>query len=242
MGFRDFISRLFHKSLFDDKWTCTACGREIFNDEYFCDECRNDLPFNDKYICDHCGRATLSPEQYCLTCKEKLLSIDKARSVFIYQGVIKSLIKKMKKAENAYLSEVFSYYLSAVYFRNVFTADVVVYVPMTKKRERKNGHNHGKRLATSFASRVNLPVLNVIDKVKETKKQALLSAKERRDNLKSSFKINDKKAIKDKSVVIVDDVTTTGSTAEVLSELLKKAGAKSVILLTVASVKSKTGI
>lgn len=242
MGFRSFFARLLGQSMFDEKWTCSVCGREIFNEGYFCDDCLKDLPFNDKCICAHCGRSTLAPEEYCLTCKEKLLSTDVARSAFIYKGAIKSLIKKMKHERNAYLCRVFASYLSALFFKNLFIADFVVFVPMTRNRERRRGYNQGKRLAECFAEKVNLEVKDILIKTKETKKQALLSAKERRDNLKSSFKVVDKKAVKDKRIVLIDDVTTTGSTAETISAILKKAGAKSVILLTVASVKSKTGI
>lgn len=242
MGLKSFIKKFFSDNLFNPKWTCLVCGKEIFNDGYFCEDCLKELPFNDKCICDHCGRATLVPEEYCLTCKEKLLSLDKARSVFLYKGVIKRLIKKMKKQENGYLAEIFAERLAHIYFKNLFYADIVLYVPMTKKRERKNGYNHGKNLAEEFAKRTNLSVGDLLVKVKETKKQALLSAKERRENLKSSFKLTDNKSVKDKSVILIDDVTTTGSTAETIAELLKKKGAKQVILLTVASVKAKTGI
>lgn len=242
MGLKTFLSRFLRENVFNERWTCSYCGKEIFDENYFCTDCLNELPFNDKCICNHCGRATSVPEKYCLTCKEKLLSTDIARSVFSYQGKIKTLIKKMKYSKYAYLCDVFSSYLSAIYFKNLFVADFALYVPMTAKRERKRGYNQSKRLAQAFAEKTGVEVKDVLIKVKETEKQAFLSAKERRKNLSASFKIVDKKVVEGKSFVLIDDVTTTGSTAEVISALLKKYGAKSVILLTVASVKSKTGL
>ena len=243
MGIKDFFAKLFYNNVYYDKWTCCSCGCEIFNDKYFCDDCIKELKFNDKCICAHCGRQTLSPEEYCLTCKETLLSIDRARSVFCYEGRVKSLVKRMKHPNNAYLTDVFSWYLSGLYFRNLFACDFVSFVPMTKKRfSKRGGYNHGKVLAEKFAKHVNLSVLDVLIKSKETKKQALLSRKDRMKNVKGSFKVKDKKLVKDKRIVLIDDVTTTGATAEEIASVLKKAGAKEVILLTVASVKSKNCI
>ena len=242
MGLIKFLSKLFFKSFYDEKWTCSSCGKEIFSGEYFCEECIKSFPYNDGFICEHCGRATSSPEEYCLTCKGQLVSFDRARSVFLYNGKIKTLVKKMKRIDNAYLTKVFAKELSKIYFRNLFTADFIVYVPMIAKRERKNGYNHAKSLAKELGELIEVEVKDILVKTKETKKQALLTAKERKDNLKGSFKIADKKAVKEKSVLLVDDVTTTGSTAETIAELLKKSGAKTVNVLTVASVKSKESI
>ena len=78
-----------------------------------------------------------------------------------------------------------------------------------------------------------------IIKVKETKRQATLSRDDRLKNLKGAFRVKNKKEIKDKTVLIVDDVTTTGATGEAVAEKLKKAGAKAVYLLTVASLPPK---
>lgn len=242
MGFISFLRKVFCKTFFGDKWTCSACGREIFNGEYFCDDCIKSFPFNNAFICEHCGRATSSPEEYCLTCKGNLTNIDVGRSVFNYEGKIKSLIKRMKHPENAYLTEIFANELSKLYFSNLFLCDGIVYVPMTPKTEKKKGYNHSRNLSNHLSTIIDVKVLDVIVKKKETKKQALLKAKERKENLKGAFKITDKKSVKDKRILIVDDVTTTGSTAEIIAELLKKSGAKMVYVLTVASVKSKESI
>lgn len=236
------ILKFLNKNVFNPKWTCNVCGKEIFDGEYFCEDCIKKFPFNDGFICEHCGRPTASPEEYCLTCKDNLTNIDKGRSVYSYEGKIKTLVKKMKFFENAYLTKIFAKELSVIYFKNLFTSDFVVYVPMTSKKEKKNGYNHGKALAEAFANEVGLQTIDVLEKTKETKKQALLNAEERRKNLKGSFRVTDKKQIKDKKIILIDDVTTTGSTAETIAELLKKSGAKTVTVLTVASVKSKQSI
>ena len=110
-----------------------------------------------------------------------------------------------------------------------------VYVPMTEKALKKRGYNQSKLLAEALSLKTEVPVLDCVVKVKETKRQATLKRGERLKNLKEAFRVCDKKAVKDKTIVLVDDVTTTGATAEVIAERLKSAGAKLVYLITVAS-------
>ena len=233
------IKRFFKKYLINNKWRCLSCGKEIFNDARFCDECYRELPFNDKAICDHCGREVLAFSNYCSTCKERLLSIDKGRSVFTYKEPISDLIKKLKYGNQRYIAEYFIEVLTFNYLKNCFNADFITYVPMTEKAKRKRGYNQSEILAKGVSERVNVKLFENVLKVKETKRQATLNKKERYENLKDAFKVTDKKAIKGKTVVIIDDVTTTGTTAEVLASSLKKAGAKIVYLITVASLPSK---
>lgn len=234
-GFFAKIGKSLREYFYNPKWRCLACGKEIFEGD-FCKECKENLPFNDKVICDHCGRKVIAPENFCSTCKGVLVSVDKCRSVFNYQKPISSLIKKMKYGNGRYIAEIFSFYLAITYFKNYFNADFVTYVPMTKRAEKKRGFNQSKLLAENTAKRISLPVVHCIEKIKETTRQAKLGRKDRLKNLHDAFKIVDKKAVKDRAVLIIDDVSTTGATVEAVAEKLKHAGAKKVYLLSVASV------
>ncbi len=235
---KNFFSKLgkaLKKYLYNPKWRCLACGREIFEDD-FCDECLKTLPYNDGVICNHCGRAVVGAENYCSTCKGILVALDKCRSVFVYKSPISGLIKKMKYDNKKYLVDIFAEHLSKIYFKNYFNADGLTFVPMTKKAKRNRGYNQSELLAEKVAEKTGVPVLDCLIKVKETERQAKLGRVERIKNLIDAFRVADKKAVKDKSIVIVDDVSTTGATAEALAEKLKKAGAKNVSLITIASV------
>ncbi len=236
MGLKEKLRLFFDKYFFNVKWKCNACGREIFEDKYFCPECEKSLPFITGASCEHCGRKTAMPEQYCSTCKLGISSVDKGRSVFIYEKPINSLIKKFKFSDGRYLSEIFSVYLSNLYFKNLFDADFITFVPMFSKAERKRGYNQSKLLAESLSEKVNVPLFCDLEKVKDTRRQATLKRKDRILNLEGSFKIKNKSELIDKKILIVDDVTTTGSTIEALAKILKRAGAKAVYFLTVASV------
>ena len=242
MSFLDKIKDFVKKFLFSSKWTCNVCGKEIFDGKYFCEECEKSFPFNDESICDHCGRKVKSPTNYCLTCKERLLSVDMARSVFVYDKPIKQLIKGAKYDQKKYLLEVFVNYLATVYSKNFLKADYLTYIPMTENALKKRGYNQSQVMCELLSQKVGVGSVDCLVKTVDTDRQATLDRKGRIQNLKGVFKVINKKQIKDKSIVIVDDVTTTGATAEVVASQLKKAGAKAVYLLTVASVPSKDGL
>ncbi len=239
MGIGEFLDGIFNEYVYNVKWTCQVCGKEIFDGKYFCDDCLKKLPYNDAAKCSHCGRKTVAPVEYCTTCSNTLVSFDKGRSAFCYEKPINALIKKLKYNGKKYLAEVFAHYLSLVYFKSYFSCDLVTFVPMTEKAEKKRGFNQSELLATKFAKSVSLPVERTLIKVKETERQAKLNRKDRLKNLSDVFRVSDRKTVKDKTVLVVDDVSTTGATAEAVASKLKKAGAKQVFILTVASVPPK---
>ena len=229
------------KWLFNKKWTCTACGKEIFEDEYFCQDCLKALPYISGSYCAHCGRQTLSAETYCTTCKNTLTALDMGRSVFRYELPVSDLIKKLKRYEYRYLAEIFAEYLAQLYFKNFINADFMVFVPMTRKAEKRRGFNQSKLLAVKLSEITGIPVMSVFEKVKETKSQKSLTRNQRLTNLDGAFNVINKSAVENKTIVIIDDVTTTGTTAQVLAEKLKKYKASKVVLLTVASVPPVDG-
>ncbi len=237
MGFWTFLRKYF----FNPKWRCINCGKEIFSESYFCDDCKDKLPFVKGSVCAHCGRQLKVFEEYCSTCKNSIVFLDKCVSVFNYEKPIDFLIKQAKYKGKRFILDAFSEYIFTAYLKNYFNADYITFVPMTDKAKKKRGYNQSEYLAKNLSNNVNVPLFYGVNKIKETEHQARLKREERIKNLKGSFKITDKKLIKDKSVVVVDDVTTTGTTAELIAEKLKTAGAKFVYLITVASVPPKEG-
>ena len=95
---------------------------------------------------------------------------------------------------------------------------------------------NAKPLADALAKLLSLEAYCTLEKVKDTARQAELDFEERSKNLKGAFKVTDKKFVKGKRVLVVDDVLTTGATSHEVASALKTAGVKSVYLLTVASV------
>lgn len=240
-GFFRKLARLGKKVLYNEKWTCAGCGKENFNGEYFCDECKSNLPIIEDKFCLHCGRKTIATENYCSTCKNNMISIDLGRSVFDYKPPIKELIGKFKSYEYKYLANLFCDYMAEFINKDFACVDVITFVPMTKKAKNKRGFNQAELLAKGMQERCDIPCEKLMEKVKETKSQKSLTKLQRHKNLQEAFKVIDKSKIKDKTILIIDDVTTTGSTLECMAYKLKKAKAKNIYFLTVASVQHIEG-
>ncbi len=243
MGFKDFFKKFIKTAdrlMFDKSLTCNLCGEELFIDGDFCKDCEETLILNDSHFCLNCGRKTNISTARCTSCKGEW-EIDKARSVYEYAGGAEKLIKALKYGKKQYLAEIVAPKLKTVYIKNMFAPDLITFVPMTEKAMFERGFNQSELLSRELAKLVDNRSIALLLKTKDTVKQQNLSAKDRKKNLIGSFKVIDKDLVKGKRILLVDDVLTTGATAGACAEKLKKAGAKSVYLLTVASVELKEG-
>lgn len=223
-------------AIFPKHYACLLCGKEIFDGGDFCQKCQKTLTFNDQTTCPVCGRKT-DRNEICLECKAQTPIFDKGVSAFVYEGGARKLILKFKK-DGAYLKE----YLSNVMYEKCasFTdADGVCFIPMTPKAIRKRGYNQAELLAEELSKLLSLPLLkNAIEKVKQSGEQKMLSKEERLKNLQGCFKA-DSDEVNGKTLIVVDDVLTTGATADAVCRELKKRGAKKLYFVTAASVEYK---
>ncbi len=229
------------RALFRPDWRCLACGDEVFAEErYFCPRCDKTLPKNDGAICDHCGRAVVVAQNYCYDCKNQMTEVDRARSCYSYRPPVSGLIQAFKYNGKKYLAEAFVGDMARLYFSHYLAADYIVFVPMTEARQKERGFNQTELLAQLLSERIGVPVLSdALVKIRETPRQANLSGKERWQNPEGSFRVHRRTEVKEKTILLVDDVLTTGATAEAIARALKGAEAKKVYLLTVASVSSR---
>lgn len=224
------------ENIFPDAITCDLCGAETFEGN-LCGSCLKTVTFNNGTKCPVCGRKTVRNE-ICLECKQHLPVFTKALSPIVYDGGGRKLALKFKNG-NGYLKEYFAD-LIADGLRLFPVADCIVYVPMTKASERKRGYNQSKILAEAISKRAQTPVIkNAVVKTKRTTGQKELGRKDREKNLAGSFKVEKRNEIKGKTVLLVDDILTTGATADEVSGCLLKAGAEKVYLATIASVEYK---
>lgn len=221
---------------YDDthNFTCDLCGREVFGGERVCDACRKSLPWNDKNICPLCGRKVGEPG-VCLECKQKRLVVDKARSPLLHEGEAARIVIRAKKQKYFYrtAAELMSPLLDE------FGADALIFVPMTERAYRKRGYNQSRLMAEELSRRSGIPVLDAVAKIHETGAQKSLGRTEREKNMEGCFHVTDRKAVKNKILLIIDDTLTTGSTVSELATVLKRAGAKEVDALTLTSVYDK---
>ena len=233
----NFFIDLFNKitdTLFPPRLTCDLCKKEVFHGQTFCDDCAATFePVGDGY-CETCGRKHDKSVFACPSCKG--WSVDKARSAFTYTGGAAKIIKRLKYDGNKYLADTMAAYMAKIYVKEFFAPDIITFVPMTGKEQFSRGFNHAEELAKSLAKHIDNRVIALLNKKFDTKNQAGLTLEERSKNLKGSFELTDKNAVKDKKILLVDDVLTTGATSGEIATLLKKHKAKSVYILTFASV------
>lgn len=225
---------------YDDanNFTCDICAREVFANERVCKACRGILPWNDGNVCPLCGRKVLE-EGLCIECKDRPLRTDKARSVFLHEGDAARLVLRFKRGE-PYLNRTAAELALPLVRREFPDADGVVFVPMTKKAERRRGYNQSRLFAEALSRSLGIPVFDVAVKQRETEQQKTLGRRAREENLQRCFHVFDRKAVNGKTLLIVDDTLTTGATVSELADTLKRAGAARVYAVTVTGVQNKT--
>lgn len=221
--------------IFNLKWRCNACDEENFSGDYFCNNCKNTLPKIVQNKCDHCGRLTSYSTTYCDSCIDKNIYFDKARSLYSYEEPISALVRNLKYNSKLYLADIFCDEFLEIFFSNFSDTDIITFVPSTEKSLKERGYNQSQILADRLSKKVNLPIYSTAIKIKETSSQVTLNYYERKENLKGVF-IADKINLSGKNILLIDDVLTTGSTADSLAKIYKKNKANKVYILTVASV------
>lgn len=224
------------KLIYPDNYSCYICGNDVFDNPHLvCDDCLKTLPFLTGNLCNHCSEPIKSEGNYCKRCKGKKFIFDKALAPFSYKDEIKNLILGLKYKNKKFNAKCLASFMSDLILKNNITADVIITVPLCSKRLKKRGYNQSLLLAKEISKSVKVDVReDILMRVKETPTQTNLDYAERQDNLKDAFKIRNSKLIKNKVVLLIDDVYTTGATVRECSKVLKKAGVSKIYVITVA--------
>jgi len=200
MGVKAFgrIKNLFLDALFPPHIKCVFCDAELSEGGRLdvCKDCFEKLPFTGERFCLRCGAALDNLSQYCQTCKFTERKFDVCRRVFIYEGAIVPALYGLKFGGRLYFAETLAACMADLYrAEECLRADVCVAVPITEKRRKERGYNQAAELARHFSRFGGPPFLDgAMTKIFETKKQAKLSGKERAENLKGAFAVNEKGA------------------------------------------------
>jgi competence protein ComFC len=204
----------------------------------WCAECRDSIQILPEPVCQICGEPGISPS-ICGDCLDYPPAFDSLRSATLFEGKIREALHRLKYNRDIGLGEVLASHLVTEYQKQEWYVDVVVSVPLSQKRLRMRGYNQAEVLARPFAGLIHKPYSNqIIKRVVDTRSQIDLSAEERRKNVSGAFYANIMH-IDQKSVIIIDDVSTTGSTISECALALKQAGAKKVYALTLARAPLK---
>ena len=211
---------------------CPLCGALIQYNERICSRCAKDMVFIRRPICRKCGR----PLGTC-DCGRERYAYTRNVSPLIYTRAARRGIHRMKfrnvPSSCRYFGKLMACVVRSEYLDADIRIDCVIGVPMHPEEQRKRGYNQANLLAETVASELELPYLNrVLVKYRRNQKQHMLSLVERRKNIKDVFRVARPEAVAGKTVLLCDDVTTSGSTINECTLMLLNAGAKEVYCVT----------
>lgn len=214
--------------------TCPVCHKILKNPETrICPECVGGFVPVGKEYCMKCGKPVEKEQEYCEVCGKRHRDFTEGRGVFLYDHTMKSSLMKFKyegrREYVEYYVKAMSYFAAKDILR--WNPDVVIPIPLHKKKYRIRGFNQAECLARGLAKEWDLPFsAGILKKVKNTRSQKKLQAAERKHNLDDAFAVCEE--IRGLSVLVIDDVYTTGSTMDAAAKVLKEKGAEKVYFLT----------
>ncbi len=204
---------------------CAACASQI-------------LPIAAPF-CAVCGH-TLTDSR-CANCAAQAPAFRCSRSLGAYDGVLRHTIHQFKYRDRSQLAVPLGRLL-AEYARahaselNALHFDVLLPMPMHPVRQRVRGYNQSERLARVLSSELDLPLLTgVLVRARPTRPQVGLSGEARRTNLRGAFTVSQPDSVQGKTLLLVDDVVTSGSSLHECAAALSAAGAQAVYALTLAA-------
>lgn len=216
---------------------CQLCDQRYLpvQSQFVCNACLHDLP-RFFHACRQCGIDVVNDQQstsLCGQCSTAPPSYDRVIALFAYAEPIRHLVARFKYERQLAIGSLFAELLSTTLQARQSKVDAILPVPLHPARLRQRGFNQALELARPVARALGLPLLTrEVRRCKNTLEQASLSGKQRRANLRQAFVLN--RPIDYRSVAVVDDVMTTGSTVEELSHLLKQNGVEYVEIWSVA--------
>lgn len=198
---------------------CGICGK--INKRYLCVRCANRIK---KYEIDRIEKVNNKYFDYQI----KILK---------YENEIRNKIIDYKFNEKAYLYKTFGKITlnNEKIYSFLKKYDIMICIPMYISKKMQRGYNQSELIAKEIARTIGLKYINRnLVKIKNTKKQSTLTKNQREENVKNAFAVRNLDDIKNKNIILFDDIYTTGSTVNECSRVLKKAGAKEIVVLTLA--------
>ena len=199
-------------------------------------------------VCAFCNK--IQKESLCKKCEEKIKKYKKdivirsknnyfeeLISIFKYEVLIREKIIQYKFQDKSYIYNTFA----KIILKNEKVCgllkkyDIIIPVPIHRKRKLQRGYNQTQLIAKEIAKNIDIKLCDdVLVKSKNTIAQSKLNKNKRKQNIKNAFKVLNLEKIQGKNILLFDDIFTTGSTVNECSKILKKAGAKTVGVLTIA--------
>ncbi|MDF2592418.1 MAG: ComF family protein [Clostridia bacterium] len=232
----DKIKRKLLGILYPKRTKCCICGREAR--EAVCSSCLSLLEYIEGRVCLKCGKGI--EDEYdpsvCPDCKRENKNFDMAFSCFQYKDMGKTIVHKLKY-ENC---KEISYTLGRLMYQKIvdegIKLDAVVPVPIHESKKAIRGFNQAQLIAEEIAVGLGIPLWDCIIRTKATTDQFKLDKVSRSMNVHDAFCINVLyNNVSERNILLVDDVYTTGSTADECSRILRQQGVQRIFVITAAT-------
>jgi ComF family protein len=218
---------------------CIAC-REPASSSGFCAACWSAIQFLDGPLCACCGIPFDVPldDALCAACLARPPAFDMARAILRYDETSRAPILALKHADRLDLVPAFAQWLERAGRGLIEDSDLIVPIPLHRVRLWRRRYNQAAELARALAARTGLLLdTGALVRSRATPSQGKMgSARARRRNVLGAFKVFEKGRVAGRNILVVDDVVTTGATAEAAARALKRAGAGKVRILALARV------
>lgn len=249
MGFKGFeglknAGKAASELLFPSNIYCICCGNLINHTRPYalCDDCLENIRWANGRVCQVCGKVMSDDNQetICDDCQNNTHYFDKGYTCMVYGQREKEMVHKYKFNGAAYMGEKLGQILLDRILIEDLTVDLVTAVPMHPKKLKKRGYNQAELMAKVVAKGLEVEYNNQV-LVRKNYKNPMnkLGAEERHKNIAGAYGSNSNSTetavLQGKRVLLIDDVYTTGSTADECSKLLKEQGAEKVYVLTLAA-------
>jgi len=244
------LSGLFYAAtdLLSGMWTavwverCPVCSDRPHNESgnYFCGRCLDSFRKPGPEQCTYCGLPlpeSRGEDPACGTCRSEKPRFEKARSAGVYEGALAHAIKTFKFQYMRRMAPALAHLAEMTWDRDFGDENVdgILPVPLHPSRLSERGFNQSADIGRHIALHGGVPFLHgVLVRTRPTQEQAGLTLAQRRENVRGAFKVFKASKINGKTLLLIDDVMTTGATVNECARILIKAGAKRVLVLTVA--------
>ncbi len=215
---------------------CRYCNTLISKNEDLCDDCKENLPRVMGEKCKFCGAG----KDRC-ACKKHHMNFDGITSPFYYENGVKQGLQLLKFNNKSHLVQAFSKDMAECVkkdFCNI-NFDFVCYVPFSPLQVTERSYNQSQLLAEELSKRLEIPVKNALVKLFDVKTQHDMSIMQRKGNVHGIYDVKDGFNVKGKTVLLVDDIMTTGETLSNCAVILKIRGAEKVYCVTAALTSKK---
>ncbi len=216
---------------------CAVCDSALEKGQKgICTECRTKVKYIGKNVCCVCGLPVKRNVEKCEECRVRKHNFSGGRSALSYDFIGDSVFRFKYSNRTEYAN----FYAECIVGQckewiDAVRADAVIPVPLHKKRLAKRGYNQAEVLAQAISARTGIPCISdLCERTRNTVAQKFFDRRDRQINVKKAFIVREN-GVKLNTIIVVDDIFTTGSTIDSLSECLLKAGVKRVYFLTITA-------